>query len=513
MVSLSIVQKLVAAFIGLTLIVLVATLGLARWSFQQGFLDYVNALEQVRLERIQSRLAMDYLAADRQWDFVTDAYLGDMLRPRMRSANSGAQQSAAGFQGRPGRGDRRPLPRDRSMETNEPRGASPQGPNARGPNRGPFATPIDKAGSFAPPTALFNNKGEQVAGFEFEGDTTFLIRVPVIADGKQVGELRSDPRRQIDEPLETAFSKRQFTTSWIIGLTSLGLALAVSLLLARGLSAPVKRMISGVGKLSAGDYSSRMEEQRKDELGQLTRDIDHLGMTLEKAQSARTRLLADVSHELRTPLTVLNGEIEALKDGMRPFDATQLESLDQEVQRLRYLVNDLYELSLSDAGGLRYEFHSINVRDALHSAVAHVQARAVDAGLTLSIAADAGSAITVWGDKRRLDQLFSNILENAIAYSDAPGTIDIHISTGEDHAVLRFDDSPPGATQAECDRLFEPLYRKDSSRARRSGGAGLGLAICRNIAIAHRGTIAATPSVLGGVSIVLKIPLAQENRR
>lgn len=508
--SFSIVQKLVAAFIGLTLIVLMATLGLARWSFQQGFLDYVNALEQVRLERVQSRLANDYLEAGNQWGFVTDAYLGDMLRPRIRNANT--QQPSMGPQARPGRVDRRPPRRDRPAEQSGPRGAPGQGPSAAGPSRGPFVTPKDTVGSFAPPTALFNKQGERIAGFEFKSDAAFLIRVPVIANGNQVGELRSDPRRQIDEPLETAFSKRQFTTSWIIGLTSLGVALAVSLLLARGLSAPVRRMISGVGKLSAGDYGSRMQEQRKDELGQLTRDIDHLAMTLEEAQSARTRLLADVSHELRTPLTVLNGEIEALKDGLRAFDATQLESLDQEVQRLRYLVNDLYELSLSDAGGLRYEFHSIDVRDAVRSAVAHIQARAVEAGLTLNLSDDVDTAITVLGDKRRLDQLFSNILENAVAYTDAPGTIDVHVSASVDHAILRFEDSPPGATQTECDQLFEPLYRKDSSRARRSGGAGLGLAICRNIAIAHSGTIAATPSSLGGVSIVLEIPLSKEDR-
>ena len=109
--SLSIVQKLVAAFIGLTLIVLAATLGLARWSFQQGFLDYVNALEQTRLERIQTRLASDYIDAGGQWDFVTDAYLGNILRPRAQSITTPSQRTALDPRTRQVQADGPPPPR------------------------------------------------------------------------------------------------------------------------------------------------------------------------------------------------------------------------------------------------------------------------------------------------------------------------------------------------------------------------------------------------------------------
>ncbi|WOJ97040.1 ATP-binding protein [Congregibacter brevis] len=516
--SLSIVQKLVAAFIGLTLIVLVATLGLARWSFQQGFLDYVNALEQTRLERIQTRLASDYLDSDGRWDFVTDAYLGNILRPRAQSSATNSQLSPPGPRARQAQTDGPPPPRPGNRRQGRAVGPGPGGlggpppGEVGGPRRAPIVPPSESVSSFVPPTALFDANDEQIAGIAIDSTSPSIIRVPVVANGLKVGELRSDPRRQIDAPLETRFSKRQLTTSWIIGLISLGLALVVSLVLARGLSAPVKRMISGVGKLSTGDYGNRMQEQRKDELGQLTRDIDHLASTLEEAQSARNRLLADVSHELRTPLTVLTGEIEALKDGLRSFDATQLESLDQEVQRLRYLVNDLYELSLSDAGGLRYELRPMKLAGLIESLVSGVEARVTDSGLTISVSNKPRVDLPVLGDTRRLEQLFTNVLENSIAYTDAPGSIDIHLSASGTQAVVRFDDSAPGASRAECEKLFEPLYRKDSSRARRSGGAGLGLAICRNIAIAHSGTITAVPSPRGGVSVVLEIPLSKEER-
>lgn len=484
--SLSIVQKLVAAFIGLTLLVLIATLGLARWSFQQGFLDYVNALEQVRLQRIQAELARDYIAADKQWDFLTASYFGNMLR---RTSPSGQLDP----------------PRPRQRNAAEParrdgRIASPGGSGRAAGTRGP-------PGLAAPPTALYDSNDRRIAGTQLNADATGLIRVSVVANGEVVGQLRSEPRRRIDSPLETAFSKQQLTTSWIIGLTSLALALLVSLLLARGLSAPVKRMIGGVGKLSAGDYSHRMKELRRDELGQLTRDIDHLAMTLEETQLARRRLLADVSHELRTPLTVLSGEIEALKDGLRAFDATQLTSLDQEVQRLRFLVDDLYELSLSDVGGLRYQFEPIDLAESVIDALRSAQTRAAEAGLELQLEGADSVALPVKADVRRIEQLLGNLLENALAYTDSPGRINVKLSRTQTTAAVRIDDSPPGVNAAECERLFDPLYRRESSRTRRTGGAGLGLAICRNIVTAHGGTISATPSSLGGISIIVELPL------
>ncbi|MDP5054730.1 MAG: ATP-binding protein, partial [Congregibacter sp.] len=384
------------------------------------------------------------------------------------------------------------------------------------PPGGPRARPGDARGgplgSFAPPTALYNADDEFIAGSQLTSDLALLISVPVMIDGVRIGELRSEPRRQIESPMATAFSKRQLVTSWVIGLTSLSLALLISLALSKGLLAPVNRMIHGVGRLSQGDYAFRMQEQRRDELGALTRDLDHLAMTLEEAQLARRRLLADVSHELRTPLTVLTGEIEALKDGLRDFNKAQLASLDQEVQRLRFLVNDLYEFSLSDAGGLSYKFAPINFNESVHRAIANMSSRAAEAGLTLRISSSQELVAPVMGDSDRLVQLMSNLLENALAYTDAPGNIDITVSQSDATITLRIDDSPPGASIEECEQFFEPLFRQDSSRARRSGGAGLGLAICRNIAIAHGGSASAKPSPLGGITMVVELPAIEEHR-
>ncbi|MEM8660680.1 MAG: ATP-binding protein [Pseudomonadota bacterium] len=366
----------------------------------------------------------------------------------------------------------------------------------------PGGPPEDK-----PPTALYDLQGNVVVGVRSHLIDERAIIVPVLVDGVSVGELRSAPRRRLETPQETSFSRQQLNTSWIIGISFTAMAFALSLFLAKGLLAPIRRMISHVGDLSSGHYTQRLNESRSDELGQLTRDLDRLGATLEENQNSRRRLLADVSHELRTPLSVLTGEIEAMQDGLRPLDAAQLVSLEQEVKRLRVLVDDLYELSLSELGGLRYQFSSVELAGRLSSAVATVQARAEQQGIEIHV--DLAQLLKVRADSSRLDQLFCNLLENALAYTDGPGTIAVACKRVANQVVVTIDDSPPGVDAADCNKLFDPLFRQESSRNRRSGGAGLGLAICRNIVDAHEGTINATPSALAGVQVVVTLPLAE----
>lgn len=494
--TLSIAHKLVAAFVGLTLVVLTATLGLARWSFEQGFLDYVNALEQSRLEQIARVLGQKYSSSGQDWGFLSEDSFAQLVRPVPGELRDG------------------PPPRHRAPPPpHETGGGQPSprkmpGPSRRRPGGSPDSLP----------TALFDMNDTFMAGVNIGLLDTLTIRVAIIVDGDAVGELRSEPRREFNSPVETDFSRQQLNTSLIIGLLCLVLALGLSLLLARGLLAPVRRMINSVAQLSRGDYSHRMNESRSDELGELTTNLDRLGSTLAANQSSRKRLLADVSHELRTPLTVLTGEIEALKDGLRAFDRTQLESLDQEVQRLRYLVDDLYELSVSDVGGLRYQLVPVDLADCVNNVVEGMRQRAAELGIELAwdhsqatFPKEAGEDVIVAADIKRIDQLLQNLLENSLAYTDVPGRVAIALSRTEVAARLTIDDTAPSVNDSDCEQLFDPLYRQEASRSRRTGGAGLGLAVCRNIVTAHGGSITALPSVLGGVCIRIEIPLLGES--
>lgn len=481
--TLTISKKLILAFLGLTLVVLVSTLGLARWSFEQGFLDYVNALEEQRLEPLAGRLAQEYQASGNSWATLSEQGFEALLREYSSELNDEVNRSG-----------RAPPPDFRHF----PETASAFTP----PHPGPPGRPP----SLGPPTALFGSDGEFLAGRSFPSVVVNAIRVPVTVGGKKIGELRSAPRRHFDSLQETEFSRQQWNTSGLIAVVAMVLAILISMLLTRVLLAPIRRTISGISRMSNGDYSTRLNETRKDELGKLMRDLDHLAYKLQQNQASRKRWLADISHELRTPLTVLTGEIETMKDGIRPLNMQQVHSLDQEVIRLRHLVDDLYELSVSDIGGLRYTFGEVDAKQSIITAVETIQMRANEKNIELQVSGHADKMIRA--DNQRLDQLFINLLENSLAYTDAPGRIEISLSTRGDAAIINIQDTPPGVNADECNKLFEPLYRHEISRSRRTAGVGLGLAICRNIVDAHQGSITASPSELGGLRIQVVLPVS-----
>jgi two-component system sensor histidine kinase BaeS len=353
---------------------------------------------------------------------------------------------------------------------------------------------------------LFDADGRQLAGDTLEGTDGEPVRVALHADGSRIGELRSIARRRFETPQATAFARQQWQASLAIALVALVMATLVSWWLARALLAPLRRTIDGVTELANGDYSLRLNERRDDELGTLMDGLNRLAEALEKNQSARRRWLADIAHELRTPVTILAGELEALKDGIREPDPAQLESLDQEVQRLRRLVDDLNTLSLSDLGGLRYTFTELDLAGRLDQALGPVRIRAAERGLDLEVDLEDAAGSLIRADPTRIDQLLTNLFENALAYTEAPGRIAIRLRRDGDALLLSVCDSPPGVAADDCERIFEPLYRQDGSRSRRTAGAGLGLAICRNIVEAHRGEISAAPSPFGGLCIQVTFP-------
>ncbi|WP_222837441.1 ATP-binding protein [Marinobacter sp. F3R11] len=477
--KLSISKKLILSFLGLTLVILISTLGLARWSFEQGFLDYVNALEESRLKLVAASLSREYADAGNSWSGMNRQRFEGILWE-----HAPANLEEAVSMGRP----------------------PPRGLMLSVPGTVPsYPAGMEWARELGPPTALYTTQGELIAGSLPSAAETRPIRVPVLVDGEPVGELRSAPRRHFSLPQETAFSRQQWVTSGLIGIVSLMLALVVSLLLTRVLLAPIRRAISAIAQLSSGDYAVRLNEHRADELGQLMGDLDRLAHKLEESRSSRQRWLASISHELRTPVTVLIGEIETMKDGIRPLDMAQILSLDQEVSRLRRLIDDLYELSVSDIGGLRYSFAPVDLMQRVTAAVDGIRGRATDKGIDLQVSGETDKMIS--GDSQRLDQLFINLLENSLAYTDSPGRIDITLARRGTRIVVRIQDTPPGVDVDECEKLFEPLYRHEVSRSRRIAGVGLGLAICRNIVEAHQGTITATPSELGGLCIELVFPI------
>ncbi|MDZ4728395.1 MAG: ATP-binding protein [Xanthomonadales bacterium] len=291
-------------------------------------------------------------------------------------------------------------------------------------------------------------------------------------------------------------------------LASAGIALLVSallgFLLARHLSRPVVALRDSVQSLTAGDFSVRNEVKGGDEIASLARHINRLGETLQANESARRRWTADMAHELRTPIAILQAEIEAARDGIRPNLEATLDSLHEEVMHLSRLVNDLQALSLADAGALNMRLADTDVAAVLRQALEAVQEHVRQAGLKLEV--DVPDHLVVQADAQRLRQLLLNLLENSCRYTDAGGEIKVHLQRTPSGVELVVADSAPGLDAAQRGQLFERFYRAENSRGRAGGGSGLGLSICREIVLAHGGTIAARPSELGGLAVVVNLP-------
>ena len=557
--SLRLWHRLFLAIALLSIAALALFASLQMRGFQKGFLGYVNRLEREKVEAASSHLA-DAYAAHGGWDFLqgdtarmlallqlptpTAARDGDALDPPPPPpSDSNADAMPPRERVRPGpprdhdgRGPGRPPP----PWGRPPRPPRPWPPAERGPDaervdaRGPAALapaptpapedlaerdpPPDDAPERRPPppgrAPLGVNLRPRLLLLDAEdrpvaGNPQIPRNAPAIEirhDGQRIGRLLLSPLPKLDSDLDLAFAQEQRQHMEVIALIVLLGALALAWALSRWLLRPVRALAAGTRSLAAGDYATHIDIDRGDELGALARDFNRLAAALAQHRDARRQWGADIAHELRTPISVLSGEIQALQDGVRQVDAARLASLQAECRRLHDLVEDLYQLSLSDAGALSYQFEAMDLAELVQDAVRAQSGVMQDAGLTLVASAIRAPCPLARGDRTRLRQLADNLLANATRYTDRPGRVTLSLDRDGQHAHLRIDDTAPGVPDAALPRLFERLYRVEGSRSRAFGGAGLGLAICRNIVDAHGGTIAASHSPDGGLRIDIALP-------
>ena len=228
-----------------------------------------------------------------------------------------------------------------------------------------------------------------------------------------------------------------------------------------------------------------------DELGQLVETINGMIERLEKSFKQIQQFTADASHELKTPLTILKGEAElALRKERKPEEYRQyLESSLEEVNRLSRLVQDLLILSKADMGRLTLQKEPLNLV-ALTDACCE-QCKFLGEGKNIRLVFNHSQEAGVWvmGDPYRLKQLFYNLIENAIKYSNDGGTVEITTGSNGQYANVSIKDEGLGISKEDIPYIFDRFYRVDKSRSREAGGTGLGLSICKWIAEAHQGKI------------------------
>jgi two-component system, OmpR family, sensor histidine kinase BaeS len=486
---LSLVNQLVLLLVAAVLLAVTVLGGAVAWNLRAGFSDYLRQQDEDWLNRFVE------VASEAVSQQGLDAVSGGMgrLRPLFE-----AVAPSDGSAPRPPRGEAGP-------------GAGPdRGPGLR-PDRpppGPPGAPPPAARRLSQRVSIVDLQGQPLSGRALQPHEV-AARRDIVVKGLPVATVllfRAPPATQ---EVDAAFLARQY--QGILGTAALLLLLAVvgAVWVGRRWLRPIQQAQQAARQIAEGALDVRLAPRGNDELADLAHDINAMAASLQQLEASRRRWLAELSHEMRTPLAVLRGEVEALVDGVRPVTPTALASLQEEVARVTRLVEDFHQLALSDLRALPCNFSALQPQPLLQRALDRVAVRAQASGLRLSLQTDADAAVaTAHWDPQRMEQLLSNLLENSLRYTDAPGQVQVQLAlAGAQQLQICVQDSAPGVPEADLPRLFEPLYRADPSRSRRSGGSGLGLAICLAIVRSHGGQLLAQRSPLGGLRLVATLPL------
>ncbi len=317
--------------------------------------------------------------------------------------------------------------------------------------------------------------------------------------------------------LDTRFLQQQYTGLLLGALATIGFALLAAWGVARRWSRPLQALQRASRQIAQGERMPALQPAGAREIAQLTEDMNAMAQSLTRLEQARRLWIAQISHELRTPLAVLRGELESIEDGARAPTPAVIASLRDEVMQLTRLVGDLHMLSMADMDGLRCDFEPGDAHAMLLKTLQRFEEPARQRGLQLQLPVSGGAPLQVCWDFNRIDQMLSNLLNNSMRYTDAPGVVSVHwaldspgsSALGDAGSLsLIVEDSAPGVAPEDLSQLFEPLFRADKARQRGSDhGSGLGLSIVRAIVSAHHGQVTAEPSPLGGLRLCVQLPL------
>jgi signal transduction histidine kinase len=329
---------------------------------------------------------------------------------------------------------------------------------------------------------------------------------PVQVGGRVVGEvllLRRPFEQRSGPPI---FFWQVLRGALLAALVLLVVLTGLAVVFAGWLSRPLRRLTIAAQALAAGKLDVRVAGAAVRELDELARSFNAMARALSDADRQRRQLTADVAHELRTPLSIIKGRLEGVQDGVYHATPEQVGRLLGEVALLERLIDDLRLLALAEAGQLALYPEPTSVQELLEDAV-HAfadQAATQQVQLELAVAPDLP---LLWLDGQRMAQVLANLVSNALRYTPPGGTIRLSARVEQREVVLSVQDSGQGIAPDDLPQIFERFYRADRARSRSAGGAGLGLAIARQIVLAHHGTIGAASTLGQGTTFTIRLPI------
>jgi len=354
---------------------------------------------------------------------------------------------------------------------------------------------------------LINPKHEQIG--EKVPRENLKYGVAIVVGGETVGTILPPPQTiHYRESIEQGFLRTVSLALWIAAAAVGAIGILLSALLLRQLTGPLKRLDTAAQQIACGELSSRVPVASTDELGHLALSFNEMASSLEESERAKQQMIADVSHELRTPISVVRTGLEGLRDGLLNPTPENFAALHNKILLTARLVGDLQQLALADAGQLSIKKGVCDLAILIEQIRATIGVELEDMGIefTLDLPADLPAAAA---DSQRVEQVLLNLLSNAEQYTPEGGSIRISARALAGEKVrVSVCDSGPGLSDEDIAHIFDRFYRADKSRARESGGAGLGLAIAKALVEAHDGQIWVQNAPTGGACFHFTLPSA-----
>lgn len=311
-------------------------------------------------------------------------------------------------------------------------------------------------------------------------------------------------------PSEERFLALVNRSMWLAAAIVIVVAGLASLVFAGRITSPIKQLTKASRKIAAGQFHYRIPVSAKDEIGELAETFNAMAETLERNEKLNQQLFAGIAHELKTPLTIIQGNLEAILDGVSEATPEKIAAIHTETMLLNRLINDLRDLTLAEAGQLKLQKKAVKLKSVAKKVVELIQPMLSEKQITMNIKIPARLP-QIEADPDRLTQILYNLIGNALRYTGQNGTItlnaDPHSGTGNE-VTVSVSDTGEGIPKEDLPYIFNHFYRVDQARTRAKGGSGVGLAIVKYLVEAHGGRVWAESEPGSGSTFSFTLPVS-----
>lgn len=325
--------------------------------------------------------------------------------------------------------------------------------------------------------------------------------------GRNLSGMRGERQLQVINDLEAGFRYSLNSALVFAAIAATLAAGGASWFVSKRIVNPIRALVMLSQRIANGHYEQRLHLDTGDELAELVRNFNQMAASLSETELVRQRLLGDVTHELKTPLASIKGYMEGLQDNVIPAMPETFQLIHNEADRLQRLVQDLQELSRAEAGEIQLNLAAVDPSRIILPVIGKLRPQYIEKGIALNVDVP-GDLPRVQADLDRTTQILTNLLGNALQNTSS-GTVTVQVARSGHELCFTVRDTGIGLEEADLHRIFQRFYRVDKSRARASGGSGIGLTVAKQLVEMQGGGIRATSGGLGkGSEFSFTLPIA-----